>query len=434
MKLVALALVACALAIGASAGTLPLKPDYDCDPSSCKPENNCRCASYEAPLPKDQMPQFILYTHDDGIIPSIVDAVKKTVGNRKNPNGCTIPLTWFTIKYDTEPYCNLVKQLWRDGHEIALHTRDHVRLDPPINAEKEDQIVSVRTWLNESCGIPESDMVGMRNPFLITNPGIRKVQSEAGFLYDSSINEHWTKDGMWPTSKDGGNRLWPYTFDNGIPQICDATGPDGSCTKDEKYRGLWEVPVWVLQTSNYPMDAYAMDPGGNVFELLKINFDAAYNGNRAPVPIYMHMPWMTQSANQKYVQKFMDYVLDKPDQDVWFVTMHQLIDWIRNPIPKDQMKEKFNVGCQAGGAGAVGMKSVESSSADSGSNTAADLPAVEPEAAPQIDEYGWPAPAPSTAPAELPTVPQTVASGAAAGAPSAFAAALLGALALALLL
>lgn len=44
------------------AGTLPLKPDYDCDPSSCKPENNCRCASYEAPLPKDQMPQFILYT------------------------------------------------------------------------------------------------------------------------------------------------------------------------------------------------------------------------------------------------------------------------------------------------------------------------------------------------------------------------------------
>ncbi len=43
----------------------------------------------------------------------------------------------------------------------------------------------------------------------------------------------------------------------------------------------------------------------------------AYEGNRAPVPIYMHMPWMTQTANQKYVQKFMDYALNKPDQDVW---------------------------------------------------------------------------------------------------------------------
>lgn len=32
-----------------------------------------------------------------------------------------------------------MKQLWREGHEIALHTRDHVRLDPPINAEKEGE-------------------------------------------------------------------------------------------------------------------------------------------------------------------------------------------------------------------------------------------------------------------------------------------------------
>lgn len=44
--------------------------------------------------------------------------------------------------------------------------------------------------------------------------------------------------------------------------------------QDERYPGLWEVPLWVLQTSNYPMDAYAMDPGGDVFQLLKINFDA----------------------------------------------------------------------------------------------------------------------------------------------------------------
>ncbi len=35
------------------------------------------------------------------------------------------------------------------------------------------------------------------------------------------------------------------------------------------------LPVHIhLQTSNYPMDAYAMDPGGDVFQLLKINFDA----------------------------------------------------------------------------------------------------------------------------------------------------------------
>lgn len=42
-----------------------------------------------------------------------------------------------------------------------------------------------------------------------------QAQHDSGFLYDSSINEHWSGDGKWPTSKDGGSRLWPYTMDAG---------------------------------------------------------------------------------------------------------------------------------------------------------------------------------------------------------------------------
>lgn len=51
--------------------------------------------------------------------------------------------------------------------------------------------------------------VGMRDPFLINSPGTREVQHEMGLLYDSTINEHWTKDGLWPTSANGSSRLWP---------------------------------------------------------------------------------------------------------------------------------------------------------------------------------------------------------------------------------
>jgi hypothetical protein len=36
---------------------------------------------------------------------------------------------------------------------------------------------------------------------------------------------------------------------------------------------MWEVPIWVLQTNDYPLNAYAMDPGGDIFALLKLNFD-----------------------------------------------------------------------------------------------------------------------------------------------------------------
>ena len=101
--------------------------------------------------------------------------------------------------------------------------------------------------------------------------------------------------------------------------------PDSVCTQSERYKGLWEVPVWVLQNDNYPDGAYAMDPEaraalagllllsralswkhrgqpanqpamferaacfvspqGDVFGLLKQFFDKSYGGNRAPVPM-----------------------------------------------------------------------------------------------------------------------------------------------------
>lgn len=51
-----------------------------------------------------------------------------------------------------------------------------------------------------------------------------------GLLYDSTINEHWTADNMWPTSANGSARLWPYSMDSGIPQRCDAV-TDGTCSQ-----------------------------------------------------------------------------------------------------------------------------------------------------------------------------------------------------------
>ena len=40
---------------------------------------------------------------------------------------------------------------------------------------------------------------------------------------------------------------------------------------------------------------YSMDPGshGDVYKVLKGDFDQRYNGNRSPMPVYFHLPWMT---------------------------------------------------------------------------------------------------------------------------------------------
>lgn len=56
-----------------------------------------RTSRFPSPRLALQPPAPRLYfplQHDDGIVPDIVAAVNATVGNRKNPNGCSIPLTW----------------------------------------------------------------------------------------------------------------------------------------------------------------------------------------------------------------------------------------------------------------------------------------------------------------------------------------------------
>lgn len=82
-----------------------------------------------------------------------------------------------------------------------------------------------------------------------------------------------------------------------------------------------------------------MDPGGgfggDVFTTLKTNFDQAYNGNRAPFPVFVHAPWFNE-LNIAATNKFIEYALGKGD--VYFVTMRELLNWMKNPVPASQYK------------------------------------------------------------------------------------------------
>ena len=321
---------------------------------------SCRCATQSSPLPVEQTPQFIVFTHDDATADLSTSLMNQAVGNNKNPNGCEIPVTYFTM----QPYsdCEKIKEAWQAGDEIATHTLTHQAMDTkfPNTAE---EIIGQRKWLIEECGLPAEDVVGHRSPYLVNNPQHREALVKGGFLYDSTINEHWP-DSRMPNSEpdtvspNGQSRLWPYTMDNGIPQNCAWTG--NMCTPDEKYKGLWEVPVWNIQTDFYPDNAYAMDPCDaakskcDILELLKSNFDLAYTGNKAPVPIYVHSPWLQEPGNMKKVQAFITWARETHPNDTYFVTMHQLVQWLQNPVPLSQMNDWL--GCVPGGnaAGAVG--------------------------------------------------------------------------------
>lgn len=123
-------------------------------------------------------------------------------------------------------------------------------------------------------------------------------------------------------------RAWPYQMDEGIPQDCTtgaaadgrrwvaswalpqprawpqrqrspptaAAEPSvapvtpqstGSCTADERYAGLWEIPLQpVADASQQPIAA--MDPTGPAFENFKRDLEWRMGGNRAPLGMLFH--------------------------------------------------------------------------------------------------------------------------------------------------
>ncbi|EFN50572.1 hypothetical protein CHLNCDRAFT_136266, partial [Chlorella variabilis] len=320
-----LALLAALLLAGASAAAAAA---YSCDATTCAAPD-CQCASTSAPggLSRNDTPMFVLITHDDSVN-TLQDRVVRTVTDGfVNKNGCNVPATWFAIKNKSN--CTFVQQLIKDNHEIAGHTVNHSYMFANLTVdEMKAEVEGIREYLVEECKVPADKLKGFRAPYLVHNEQFRSVLQEAGFQYDSSIMEPSNTE----TSPSWAQRTFPYTMDAGVPQDCGWPGnTEMSCSTDERHAGLWEVPVWMLPSAEGE-NGFTMDPeaasSDQLYELLKTSFDAAYEGNRAPFPIFLHAPWFTYNNSQGFL-RFMEYATDKPN--TWFVTVSQLLDWMKAP-------------------------------------------------------------------------------------------------------
>eukprot|EP00887_Chlorella_sp_A99_P001198 scaffold14.g1198.t1 len=162
-------------------------------------------------------------------------------------------------------------------------------------------------------------MNGFRSPELVHNPPVRQALEKLGFLYDATINEYWAP--YSPTSSSKEQVLWPYTMDNGIPQDCNFTGVEVAfCNEQERYPGLWEVPIYQLQNSTGGFLGNA--DYGMAANMLKENFDDRYNGNRAPLTVSLNLKWLNDTANANDLRKFLQYAASKPN--TWFITTQDL--------------------------------------------------------------------------------------------------------------
>lgn len=313
-----LALVALVLGV-AGARAAP----YSC-PSTCEPKLGCMCPSNKPPagMANGDVPQFIVLTNDDAITVISQPIILNVTERHANKNGCKMPATWFVSIDYTDPH--LVKNVFVRGHEIATHTINHVS-DANVT-----QIVGARDWLVKEAGIPKSKIGGFRAPFLMFSPEQREILQENDFWFDSSISEVYGPQS--PTSPSAAERLWPYTMDYGMPQDCTiSTGP---CSPDERHPGLWEFPMWNIQDAT-GVTVASMDPLGDPYELYKLQFDERYDGNRAPLGIFLHAAWLLADPTRAdRLNQFLEYAMSK--ENVFLVTVSQVLDWMKNPVPASE--------------------------------------------------------------------------------------------------
>ena len=162
--------------------------------------------------PQD-LPQLIVFTHDDNTDKKSARYVTQITDKHRNPNGCKIKAAFFTTAAYSD--CKSVLSLYEAGHEIAEHTRNHKDLytQKKKYAEKKKEIIGGRDFV-VSCGVPKSEVVGHRSPYLSSTPSVRKILSRAGYLYDATIPEYYPSK----TSPSGSNLTFPYLLSEGIAQ------------------------------------------------------------------------------------------------------------------------------------------------------------------------------------------------------------------------
>jgi hypothetical protein len=282
-----------------------------------------------------------------------------------------------------------VKRAWHtlltDGHEIADHTLSHNHGEAWDEAMWTQEIqacidvltrpfdpmeMNVSPDATKGIGMAASDFFGFRTPFLEYNGETFAALRKLGFWYDCSIEDGYQSD------QDGTNYFWPYTLDGGSPGH-DVIVSWGNGKKPiGKYPGLWELPanpVIVPPDSECPkygvpaglrakykaLQSWYDAESGKITGLdynmwvqfkmtkaeylatLKYTLDLRLRGNRAPFAFGAHSDIYSSkytaaegasvAERQQAMEELIRYALSKPEVRV--VTVKQILDWIRNPVP-----------------------------------------------------------------------------------------------------
>ncbi|ERP30666.1 polysaccharide deacetylase [Chitinivibrio alkaliphilus ACht1] len=85
--------------------------------------------------------------------------------------------------------------------------------------------------------VPQGNLHAFRAPRLEVNSNLYYALAEAGYQYDCGLEEGYEQH------RDGTNFLWPYTMDNGSPNVSYQRLIGVNVHIDSTPQGLWQIPV-----------------------------------------------------------------------------------------------------------------------------------------------------------------------------------------------
>ncbi|CAH0598269.1 unnamed protein product [Chrysodeixis includens] len=308
----------------------------DCDEELCKLPD-CRCSSTNIPgglAPRDT-PQFVTVTFDDGVNNQNILTYREVLYGRKNSNNCPAGATFY-VSHEYTNY-QFVNELYNQGYEIALHSISHQTpqtywATASYDALKEE-FADQRVLTAHFANIPMDAIKGVRLPFLqMSGDTSFKVMSDFGLVYDCS----------WITNNYSDPALWPYTLKYKSIQDCVVPPcPTGSIPN------TWVQPMVSWTDLNNTKCAMAdtcyyipeLDDEAGWFQFILSNFERHYFGNRAPFGYYVHEWYLsTNPAVKAAFMRFLDVINNL--SDVFMVNSAEVIDWVKDPVPINQYREK----------------------------------------------------------------------------------------------
>jgi len=301
---------------------------YSCDESNCKlPE--CKCFSENNPglLDTKDIPQFVLLSIDGSLTKKTNKYQNEFMEEITSPNNCPLMVTNFATDVNTDFF--EMERSYVKNNEIAFN----------LNVEENKVITpkmanSLRELTEKFTKIDKNHINGFR--FI----GNDKLKSN---IYHDICDLEYKYDSSFSTSPL--NNFWPFTLDYGIPNEFNPKS-----TVSGVYPGLWEIPVYELlnpDNSTFTVWEPYVDSNKNLLKILKNNFlDLHYNNNRTPFTLSVSKNWLEENDRYETIMKFLKWIIKKTNNDTYFITYSQLIDWMKNPVGLSEIKKSNIFKCE----------------------------------------------------------------------------------------